>query len=190
MFIVPGITPPYASVEAAFAGTKPVEEIAVKQSDIEAVYDIFAGDAGSAVDFVHLGCPHASFEEMKDYAGLLAGKKVNDGVEMWVTTSRGVRSMAAEAGLLATIEGAGAKVITDTCPMSCHFARTTSPDADIELPEPHMRTMVLDSAKQAKYVRDMVRCETLMTSTEAAVETAVTGRFVPRFGQGGGGGVS
>jgi cis-L-3-hydroxyproline dehydratase len=187
MFIVPGITPPYASVEAAFAGNKPVEEIAVKQSDIEAVYDIFAGDAGSAVDFVHLGCPHASFEEMKDYAGLLAGKKVHDGVEMWVTTSRGVRSMAAEAGLLATIEGAGAKVISDTCPMSCHFARTTSPDADIELPEPHMRTMVLDSAKQAKYVRDMIRCETLLTSTEAAVESAVTGNFVPRFGQSGGG---
>ena len=186
MYIVPGVTPPFGDLETAFAAAGPAHEIAVKQADIEAAYDVFAGDAGTAVDFVHVGCPHASFEEMKDYARLLSGRKVHDSVEMWVTTSRAVRAMAAEAGLLTTIEGAGAKVISDTCPMSCHFARTVSPDPDIVLPEPTMRTMVLDSAKQAKYVRDMIRCETLLTSTEAAVDTAVGGRFVPRFGQGGG----
>jgi phosphomecalonate degydratase large subunit len=43
-----------------------------------------------------------------------------------------------------------------------------------------MSTMVVDSAKQAKYVRDMIQCETLLTDTASAVETAVTGRFVPR----------
>ena len=184
MFIVPGITPPYGSVDDAFAGRKPTDEIAARQTDIEAVYDGFGGASGGAVDFVHIGCPHASFEEMKDYARLLAGKKVADGVELWVTTSRAVRTMAAEAGLVAVVEDAGGKVISDTCPMSCHFARTTSPDADIELAPPPMRAMVVDSAKQAKYVRDMIRCETLLTDTEAAVASAVTGRFVPRFGQG------
>ena len=33
----------------------------------------------------------------------------------------------------------------------------------------------------AKYVRDMIGCSTLLTSTNRAVETAVTGSFVPRF---------
>ncbi len=93
---------------------------------------------------------------------------------------RGVRALADQEGITAALRGSGAKIITDTCPMSCHFARTTSPDPGIELPPPPMRVMVVDSAKQAKYVRDMIRCKTLLTCTAAAVETAVTGRFVPR----------
>ena len=40
-----------------------------------------------------------------------------------------------------------------------------------------LRGIVVDSAKQAKYVRDMIRRPTLLTSTE----TAISGRFVPRF---------
>jgi hypothetical protein len=45
-----------------------------------------------------------------------------------------------------------------------------------------LRGIVVDSAKQAKYVRDMIRCDTLLTSTERAIETALTGTFRPRFG--------
>jgi hypothetical protein len=117
---------------------------------------------------------------MKEYAALFSGKRKAEGVELWVTTSRAVRALAEQEGIVKVLRDAGAKIITDTCPMSCHFARTTSPDEDIKLPPPPMSTMVVDSAKQAKYVRDMIRCETLLTDTASAVETAVTGRFVPR----------
>jgi hypothetical protein len=67
--------------------------------------------------------------------------------------------------------------------MSCHFAKTVSPDPALGIVPPPIRTIVVDSAKQAKYVRDMIRCETLLTTPEGAVETAVTGRFVPRRGR-------
>ena len=130
----------------------------------------------------HLGCPHASFEEMKHYAGLLQGRQVSGNLELWVTTSRAVRNMAHEAGLVATLEAAGAKVVSDTCPMACHFAKTVSPDPALGVVPPEKRTIVVDSAKQAKYVRDMIQCETLLTTPEGAVETAVSGRFVPRRG--------
>ena len=183
MYIVPGVTPPFADVADAFAGRTPPGEIAVGQADLEAVYDTYNAGAGTPVDFVHLGCPHASYEEMRQFAALLEGRQVHDGVELWVTTARDVARAAGEAGIVATIEKAGGKVVADTCPMSCHFARTTSPDSDIPLPEPTMKVMVMDSGKQAKYVRDMIQCESLMTSAEAAVESAVTGRFVPRFTQ-------
>jgi predicted aconitase len=136
--------------------------------------------AGTIVDFVHLGCPHASLVEMQEYARLLGDARVHPDVELWITTSRAVKGLANQDGVVETLRKAGAKVITDTCPMSCHFARTTSPDAGIELPPPPMRTLVADSAKQAKYVRDMIGCQSLLTSSEAAVRTAVTGRFVPR----------
>lgn len=75
---------------------------------------------------VYLGCPHASLEEMKSYAELLGGGRVNDGAQLWITTNRWVRQMAQDAGILTVLERAGAKVISDTCPISCHFARKTS----------------------------------------------------------------
>jgi predicted aconitase len=181
MFIIPQITPPFATVAQAFAGRPAAQDLVVRQADIDAVYDGFDHVApGERVDFVHLGCPHASFEEMREYARLFAGRTAAPGVELWITTSRAVRALAEQEGIAAALRGSGAKIITDTCPMSCHFARTTSPDPGIELPPPPMRVMVVDSAKQAKYVRDMIGCRTLLTSTAAAVETAVTGRFIPR----------
>jgi predicted aconitase len=129
---------------------------------------------------VHVGCPHASLEEMRDYARLLEGKHVAPGVELWITASRAVRTQAREQGLVAPLEAAGAKVISDTCPISCHFARTVSPDPALGVVPPPLRAVVIDSAKQAKYVRDMIRCDTLLTGTEEALATAISGRFVAR----------
>jgi predicted aconitase len=181
MFILPGLTPPFASVEDAFGAAKPEATVHVTRADVDAVYESFTDNApGCAVDFVHVGCPHASFAEMNSYAELLSGQQVAPGVEMWVTTSRAVRALADQEGITDVVRRAGAKIITDTCPMTTHFARTTSPDSHIKLSPPWMRKMVVDSAKQAKYVRDMIRCATLLTSAEGAVQTAVTGRFVPR----------
>ncbi|HEX9550565.1 MAG TPA: aconitase X catalytic domain-containing protein [Candidatus Limnocylindrales bacterium] len=180
MFIVPGVTPPYADEAAAFRGRRATEELLVGDPEIDAVYAAFGGPAeGEAVDFVHLGCPHASGEEMRLYAGLLEGRRVHPGVEMWVTTSRAVRSVAEQDGTARVITDSGARIITDTCPMSCHFARTTSPDPSVELVPPPIRAMVVDSPKQAKYVRDMIGCAALLSSAAGAVESAVTARFVP-----------
>jgi predicted aconitase len=181
LFIVPGITPPFANAGQAFAGRVPEDALVAGRTDLERVYDRFT-TGGGAFDLVHVGCPHASFEEMKHYARLLDGRRIADGVELWVTTSRQVRQMAADAGLVRVIEAAGGKVISDTCPMSCHFARTTSPDPALGVTPPALRGIVVDSAKQAKYVRDMIRCDTLLTSTERAIETALGGAFRPRFG--------
>jgi cis-L-3-hydroxyproline dehydratase len=178
MFIVPGITPPYATLAQAFGARAMPEPIRVSRSDIDAVYARYTTARDGKFDLVHVGCPHASFEEMKHYAARLEGKRVK--AELWVTTSRTVRNMAEQAGLIATLERAGAKVISDTCPMSCHFARTASPDPALGVIPPPIRAIVVDSAKQAKYVRDMIRCDTLLTGTDEAIETAVSGHFVPR----------
>ena len=70
-------------------------------------------------------------------------------------------------------------MISDTCPISCHFARTCSPDPALGVEPPEIAAIVVDSAKQARYIRDMVHCPTLLTSTENAVETAVAGASNP-----------
>lgn len=180
MFIIPGITPPIERFEQAFENTREKADLCVGADDIAGVYKHFT-TASSDFEIVHIGCPHASFEEMKTYARLLAGKKIHDSLQLWITTSRAVRHMAEDAGILQVLQKTGAIVISDTCPISCHLARTTSPDPKLNLRPPHIEGIVIDSAKQAKYVRDMIQCDTLLTSTKNAVETAVSGKFVPRY---------
>lgn len=179
MFIVPGATPPYS--EDAGKSFPSLESLSVTDNDIRKVYADFCTGSYDDFDIVHLGCPHASIEEMRMYADLVDGKTIKSGVEMWVTTSRTVIQMAREAGLLQSITKAGVKVIADTCPITCHFARTCSPDPELGVKPPTLQTIVVDSAKQARYVRDMIQCETLLTSTENAVASAITGRFVGRW---------
>ncbi|SDV50726.1 aconitase X catalytic domain-containing protein [Chitinasiproducens palmae] len=182
MFIVPGVTPPYADVSDAFAGTSP-EAIAVTSSDIAAVYAAFAPADDTRPSIVHLGCPHASMQEMREYAALLDGKRIHADVELWITTSRVVRQMAQEAGLSEVLERAGAKVLSDTCPIMCHLSRIMAPDPKHGLPAPAAtRCIVVDSAKQAKYVRDTVHCDTFLTGTAEAVRSAIEGRLVARSG--------
>jgi predicted aconitase len=177
MFILPGVTPPYVEGD----GAEGLPSIAIAEADLRSVYDEFCTGSPEAFDIVHLGCPHASFEEMKGYARLLDGQKIRAGIELWVTTNRNVLQMARDAGLVDPIRRAGARVVADTCPISCHFARTCSPAPKLGVTPPELRAIVVDSAKQARYVRDMIHCPTLFTSSERAVETAVTGRFVPRW---------
>ena len=176
MFILPGVTPPY---DADFDAPR-LPEAEVTEADIALIFDGFSTGVETGFDLVHLGCPHASFEEMKHYAALLDGRQVAPGVELWVTTSRAVKQLAQDAGLLAPMFKAGAKVVSDTCPISCHFACSCSPDPKLGVAPPELRTIVVDSAKLAHYVRDMIQCPTLFTTSELAVETAVTGRFQPR----------
>ncbi len=180
MFVLPGVTPPFDEADAERLGAG-LPALSVGEADLRAVYDDFCDGRPQAFDIVHLGCPHASFEEMRHYARLLDGRKVGPNVELWITTNRNVRGMARDAGLLEPIERAGAKVISDTCPISCHFARTCSPDPSLGVEPPELAAIVVDSAKQARYIRDMIQCPTLLTSTENAVETAVSGSFVPRW---------
>lgn len=180
MFIVPGVTPPFDDVAKAFRNAPPLHTHSVSPSDIAGVYAQFNLRPDIAPSIVHLGCPHASMEEMRHYAKLLAGKSVSPHLQLWITTSRNVRNIARDEGLLAVLEKAGAMVISDTCPMSCHFARTVSPDPSLGVKPPELQSIVVDSAKQAKYLRDMVSCNPLLTGTEEAVETAVSGAFVPR----------
>ena len=179
MFVLPGITPPYTSEDQLIKTGLP--SLKITESDIRLVYDDFCNGEEKNFDIVHLGCPHASYEEMKCYAELLNGKKINNNVELWITTNRTVREMIRNTDINKSIELSGAKIISDTCPISCHFARTVSPDPKLGIKPPRLKSVVVDSAKQARYIRDMIHCPTLFTSTKKAVDSAVSGIFVPRW---------
>ena len=65
------------------------------------------------VDVVIVGCSHATFEEVREIARLVKGKKVKDGT-LWVQTDTPSYHMAHQYGDAQIIEEAGGKIYHQT----------------------------------------------------------------------------
>ena len=68
------------------------------------------------MDFVLLGCPHASVDQIRQAAALLDGKRLSSGTELWIMAPRALKVMADRSGYTAVIERAGGRVLADSCP--------------------------------------------------------------------------
>jgi len=91
--------------------TEPTEKIELNEEDfLQAKKEM--NDVGE-VDFVLLGCPHCSLEEVRRISEKIAGKKVKK--EFWVALARPIKKLAEEKGYVKIIEDAGAKFACDTC---------------------------------------------------------------------------
>jgi predicted aconitase len=136
---VVGVTPEAPTREAAFQGAPPEETVTVDLADLRAARARLSPAPVEGVDFVKLGCPHLALAEALDVAERVAGRRIRAGLEFWVSTSRAVAHHLAESGHLAALEGAGVRVLTDTCAM------TTRIDAW------GFTHMLTNSGKQAHY---------------------------------------
>lgn len=91
----------------------PKETISFNWQDVRDVVQSLSDKDIGEVDFVSIGCPHASLNELGRVADMLEGKQVTK--EMWITTSRPIKLMADRVGITEVIESAGAKIAADTC---------------------------------------------------------------------------
>lgn len=170
MYHIPGLTPEAPTLEAAFQGGKPKEVIAITRDDLKRAYDLMNYGDNDDVDFVSLGCPHYNIEEIRKTAGLLAGRKCK--VTLWVMTNPPTYKMAEIAGYRKVIEGAGAKLLSGTCP-GLLMGRVT-PDGS------YPKVWAMDAAKQDYYITGHCHPEKVQVrygTTEDCVNAAVTGKW-------------
>jgi predicted aconitase len=164
MYHIVGVTPESASLEMALGGRKPVLTIKYGPEDRRRVYETLNANGRDAnVDYVMLGCPHASIEQFRDVARLLEGKKIK--THLWMFTSRAVKTVADMSGFTRQIEDAGGLVMTDTCSA---IARAVPKGTKV---------VALDSAKQTHYLPAMVDVEAWFGTTEDCIRAALTGRW-------------
>ena len=156
LFYMKGITPASESVQP------PKETITIEQSDLENAYDNI-NDQVSEIDFVCVGCPHCSIKEISEIARLVEGKRVSEGTELWVATSRSAKQLADNRGYTQVIEKAGGKFACDTCmavaPLKGRF-----------------KALATTSAKGCFYSRQN-NMKTKMGSIEECIDAAVTGKW-------------
>nr|MBC7243994.1 aconitase X catalytic domain-containing protein [Chloroflexota bacterium] len=115
------------------------------------------------IDFVSLGCPHSTLADIEKVAAFLGGEHVK--ATLWITTSRAVRELAEQKGLVAAIEAAGGRVFSDTCLVV----------APIE--ELRFKAMATNSAKAAFYSPMHSKLPRRFGSLEQCLQAALTGRW-------------
>ncbi|MFB6113074.1 MAG: aconitase X [Halodesulfurarchaeum sp.] len=87
------------------------ETLTFDGADLASEYDELT-DTDNA-ELIVFGCPHTSVEEIQSIADRLEGETVDR--DLWVCTSRSVKSWADRMGYTETIEDAGGLVLSDTC---------------------------------------------------------------------------
>jgi predicted aconitase len=164
MYHMVGITPEAAALEMALGPNKAIADIKYGAADRRRIYETLnANGTKTHVDYVMLGCPHASIEQVWEAARLLEGKKV--ACPLWLFTSRAVKTTADLNGYTKTIQDSGGQIMTDTCSAIGKFVPKGA------------QVVALDSAKQAHYLPPMMNVEAWFGSTEDCIRAALTGRW-------------
>jgi len=152
LFHMDGITPEYNKYP------KPSETVfEISHDDLDNARAELIDD-NIEIDFVSVGCPHASIHEIANLSKLLQGKEVKK--EFWITTARPTKKIADEAGYSKIIEDAGAKFAADTC---CVVAPIKG----------RFKGIMVDSAKACYYGRAKNKFKVKIGSIEDCIEEAI-----------------
>ncbi len=160
---IAGVTPEAQTLETAFHDDVPEDFVTFDSETLQAQYDALRKTTGDEIDACILGCPHASIREIAEFAHLLKGKKIADGVDLWIDTAKGTKGNADAMGYTRIIEEAGGRILTDTCPTNMRI--------------PYKR-IVTHGFKQAHYSRGMIECESIVAKTEPCVRAAIAGKWM------------
>lgn len=169
MYHIPGHTPEARTREEAFGPRKAEASFVYDATARKKIYDMLQSATDTKVDFIMLGCPHNSIEQVGRIAHMLDGKKLHPDVALWVHTPRAIREVAVRSGYVALIEAAGGQVMSDTCPaISRRIPKGT-------------RVIATDSAKQAHYLPAIAKVQGWFGSLEACIEAGLTGEWKGDF---------
>jgi len=166
MYHIVGVTPEAATLEQAFGPKQTVATFTYGKAEQRRIYDDLNSKATDPdVDFIMLGCPHAAIEQIREVCGLLAGKRISANCNLWIFTSRAVRSIADQEGYTRVIRNAGGVLLTDTC------------SAIGQVMPPGTKVVALDSAKQTHYLPALMGVQAWFGSTTDCINAALTGRW-------------
>jgi len=138
-----------------------IEKINMEAKDIKRTIETLTTTSTQKPDLVFLGCPHCSLDEIKHIADLIGDRKVKNGTEFWVCTSRCIREMAGK--YVEKIEKSGGHVLTDMC------AVVTWTD------KLGIKTIMTNSAKTAYYAPTLNKAETILAPLKECLKTAIEG---------------
>lgn len=169
LYHIVGITPEAPTLEAAFGGLEPQQAVEYGPAERETAFEKLNRTGGDIIQFVALGCPHASINEIREVAELLKGRHVKEGVKLWIMTALPIKALAERLGYVKTIEAAGGRMVCDTCVILGPMKEIMERDG--------LASLATNSAKLAHYAPGQWGFQVHYGSAAQCVEAAVNGRW-------------
>lgn len=163
---IAGITPEAVTVDQAFKGEKPAAVIEINEQDLNDTRQLFSQEG--SIDYVSLGCPHYSLEEIRQATVLLEGKRISQNVCLQIWTAYAFKAVADRCGYTEIIERAGGKLMTGSCP------------ASVETLPSGFERVAFDSTKMAHDYLSMPYAAVYHGSMKQCVRAAISGRWEDR----------
>ncbi len=167
-----GVTPEALTLEAACGGNPTsLPVVTVTEEDVKQSYrEIYSGK-NEKVDLVIFGCPQCAIQEITEIVGILDGKKVNPGTELWICTSNWVKNLAKRMGYYDKITAAGGRIVADVGAGDGPY---------IYLKERGIKVVAINSARGSYYSRGLFGMDTWFGTTRECIETAIAGTWQGR----------
>ncbi len=102
-----GVTPEAGTAEEAFGGNIPAEVIEVTEEHIRATREAMCSNTTERVDFVALGCPHYTINEIVNVHKLLNGRKVHPSTAFWIYANSYALRLAEKMAIRNELEESG-----------------------------------------------------------------------------------
>lgn len=164
---VVGVTPEAPTLADACGGAQPVAEVLIDAGALNEAWDELSTWRGTAaLGAVSIGTPHASRAELERLVELLAGRRVHDGLAMYVSTGRDTLG-ALDGVVVERLADARITVVVDTCTYITPILGSLGG-----------RAVMTDSAKWAWYAPGNMGIEVVYGAMADCVESAVAGRII------------
>ena len=166
MYHIVGMTPEARSLGEAFGGKKPRMTLKYGRAERKEAYERVNSTASDRnVDYIMLGCPHYSIEQIWEVCQLLEGQRIHENCSLWIFTPSAIKHVADRNGYTKIINDAGGFLMTDTC---SSVGRVMPKGAKVA---------AVDSAKQAHYLPAIMGVQAWFGTTAECIQAALTGRW-------------
>ena len=166
MYHIPTLTPEARSLEEAFGGKEPQAVLNYGQAERRIACDnLNARNSSNNIDYVMLGCPHYSLDQLWQVCKLLEGRRINANTALWIFTPRALAAVADRNGYTKIIADAGGTLMSDTC------------SAIGQVLPRGVKVAATDSAKQAHYLPSIMGVPTWFGTMKECIDAAITGRW-------------
>lgn len=119
MCLIVGVSPEAQTYEAAMGGHAPVDEFDIDDDMLEVYRKELCYPVSGPVDFLQIGCPNSSVEEIQRIARYMRGKHVKEGVRFCIFTNVPQYELAKLSHLVDDLHASGVEVLTSGCILRC-----------------------------------------------------------------------
>ena len=161
--LIVGVSPEAQTYEMAMGGHEPVAEFTITNEILQTYWDEVCHKESGPADYLQIGCPNCSAEELINIWRYMNGRKVKKGVRFCVFTNIAQYAMAEQAHIIQDLKDWGVEILTSGC-----ILRTINVAKGA-------KSLGLSSFKLCNGSKDERDCPIYYGSDEQVIDAAISG---------------